>query len=170
VKPELVADDKVLRLLAISGRALERSEIAEALGWTKQRAAAVLLRLVQGERVAVTPGERDRTTPLGGRPPALYSLPGMEPAKPGAEKGPYFRALTVVVTPSGREARVIAMKPGGYCEIEYLVVRLGHEARTTIKARLLREFQAGREKPQPVRIAPSAELAQQVEDATSETV
>ena len=155
MKPPRTADDKVLALLARVGRPLERGEIADELGWTKQRAAAVLYRLVEDQHIGVSPGTADRTTPRGGRPPSLYALPGMEPVKQGEQRGPYFQPDTIVVTPSGREARVIAMKPDGFCEIEYRVVRLGHDPRVTIKARLLREIQAGRERPEPVRIATS---------------
>ncbi len=85
--------------------------------------------------------------------PELFSLPGEEPAKPKAEaRSPYFEPNTIVVTPSGREARVIAMRPDSFVEIEYLQVRIGHEPRTTVHASLLRAFQAGRERPDPVRI------------------
>jgi hypothetical protein len=148
---EPVDDDKaLLGCLERSGAALERRELAELLGWNRKRVTAALLRLVQAERVVVMPGID--TTPQGGRPPALYSLPGMEPVQPGKEQGPYFRTHSIVVTPSGREARVLRMKPGGFCEIEYLVVRLGHDPHATLKATLLREYQPGRERPQPVRV------------------
>jgi hypothetical protein len=155
MKPPRTADDKVVALLARSGRPLERIEIAAELGWTKQRAAAVLYRLVQDAVVGITAGTQDKTAPRNGRPPSLYFLPGMEPVKQGEQPGPFFQPYTIVVTPSGREARVIAMQPGGFCEIEYRVVRIGYDPRVTIKARLLREIQPGRERPEPVRIASS---------------
>jgi hypothetical protein len=66
--------------------------------------------------------------------------------------GPRFERHTIVLAPSGREARVIAMRADGFVEIEYLQVRLGHEPRAVVHAKLLRAFQAGRERPDPVRI------------------
>jgi hypothetical protein len=142
------AEDEFFALLARIGRPLEREEIAEQLRWTKQRVAAVI-REIDSTRLVVTEG------PARGGPgprPWLYSLPGMEPAKPDP-KAPHFDPDTIVVTPSGREARVLVMKPDGFVEIEYLQVRIGHEPRAILKAKLLRAFQAGRERPDPVRIA-----------------
>lgn len=152
MKPPRTSDDKVLALLARVARPLERGEIAELLGWSKQRVGAVLSRLVPDERVVATAGTKSAAE-NGGRPPSLYSLRGMEPARPSAPSAPYFEPKTVVLTPSEREARVIGMRPGGFVEIEYLHVRIGHEPRATVHATLLRAFQAGREKPLPVRIA-----------------
>lgn len=154
MRQERTADDKVLALFARLGKPLERSEIAKELGWNKQRAAQVLLRLAQEQKVVVTPGEIRAGE--AGRPPALYSLPGSEPVVPLNSRRPIiFQADTVVVTPSGREARVIRMNQAQpeFVDIEYMYVRLGHEPRATVKAALLRAFQAGRERPEPVRIA-----------------
>lgn len=139
----------MLALLARENRPLEREEIAEQLGWSKQRVGTVLQDLVP-QRVVATEGPT-RDTP--GPRPFLYSLPGDEPAPPAlAVKAPYFEPNTIVLMPSGREARVIAMRAGGFVEIEYLQVRIGHEPRATVHAKLLRAFQAGRERPDPVRI------------------
>jgi hypothetical protein len=157
MKPTRTADDKVLALLARVARPLERGEIAEHLGWSKQRVGTVVLRLAQEEtpRVVITVGE-SKPGEEGGRPPALYSLPGMEPFKAGDVTLPYYEPHTAVVTPSGREARVVRMC-GDFVEIEYVEVRLGHEPRTTVHASLLRAYQPGRERPDPVRILADAE-------------
>lgn len=145
------AEDQVLALLARVGSPLEREEIAELLSWSRQRAGAVL-REIPPERMTVTEGAaRDRP----GRRPRLFSLPGMEPAKPAPDaRAPHFEPYTIVVAPSGREARVIAMRANGFAEIEYLHVRAGEEPRATVRAKLLREIQAGRERPDPFRVTP----------------
>lgn len=154
MRQERTADEKLLELLAREGRALERSEISRALGWNKQRAAQVLLRLLHDKKVVAIPGEPRPSEP--GRPPALYALPQHAPAAaaPSAmqPKRIIFVPDTIVVTPLDREARVVAMKPGDYVEIDYLRVRLGEESRTVMHASLLRAYQAGRERPDPVRI------------------
>lgn len=156
MKPERTTEDTVLALLARVGGPLEIGEIAEQLELSKQRVRLVVRDLVAAERLVETPGE-----PTGaGRPPALFSLPGMEPARrvPGE---PYHEPGIYVVMPSGREARVVAMRKGGFCEIEYLLCKPGHEPRTTVSARLLRPIQAGREKPAPFRVAQVSETTEE---------
>jgi hypothetical protein len=147
--PERTTADKLLVVLAIFGGPLECGELAERLQISKQRARTVLEQLIAQQKVVATPGQARQV----GRPPMLFSLPGLEPAPrdPGSSD-PYFDPQTCVVMPSGREARVIAMRPKGFCEIEYLHCRSDHEPRTTVKAKILRAFQPGRDKPRPMRM------------------
>jgi predicted ArsR family transcriptional regulator len=154
MKPERTADDKVLALLARLGRALEYMEVAKELNWSRRRASQVLLRLALDHKLVVIPGQA-RDQGEAGRPPALYALPQHAPTtQPNvAHAVLIFPPDTIVVTPLDREARVIR-QDGELVTIEYRHVRLGEEPTATVRAKLLRAYQAGRERPEPMRILP----------------
>lgn len=141
------ADDKLLALLGRMPAPLEIADIARALNWSRQNARAVSLRLERAHRVTIVLGERAGGV---GRPPQLVALPGGEP--PARAPLPRLEPDTYVVTPTGQEARVVGMRARSFVEFEYVT---GPErfTRSTLHVRLLRPFQPGRERPEPVRIA-----------------
>jgi hypothetical protein len=141
------ADDKFLALLGRMPAPMETSDIAEALGWSRQNVVLVSSRLVREGKVVRACGESERS----GRPPTCFSLPGAVPL-PGAQKHAPLLPDTYVVTPSGEEARVIGMRGRSFAEFEYVT---GPERfqRGTLHISLLRPFQPGRERPEPVRIS-----------------
>jgi hypothetical protein len=142
---ERTADDNVLALLARSSVPLARAQICAELGWTKQMASKVLLRLVQDERVDVTPGVSDGSAV---RPAAKYSIK-LRQERAGTPPKPRFERDTICITPSNREARVLHHRRDGFVEIEYLDGPRT-DARTAIHEDLLRAIQPGRARPAPV--------------------
>lgn len=144
------ADDKLMALLARMPAPLEVKELAAHLRWSRERARQVAFRLRDAGRVAVVPGAAAL-----GRPPLLVSLPEQAPA-PGVEVMPAPLAPhTVVVTPSGEEARVIRMHGRSHAEFEYIT---GPERfqRGELHISLLRPFQPGRDRPEPARVKEAA--------------
>ncbi len=143
------ADDKFLALLARMPGPLDTIEIAQELSWSRQNAQLVASRLERDGRIVRMKGERDGST---GRPADQYTLPELAPA--GTPKLQPLAQDTYVVTPSGEEARVIGSRGRSFAEIEYVT---GPERfqRATLHIRLLRPFQPGRERPEPVRIEPA---------------
>jgi hypothetical protein len=142
---ERTADGKFLSLLARMPAPMETGDIATALAWSRQMVAQVGERLARQGRVTVASGEREGRV---GRPSRLFALPTA--AMPIAARGePALEPHTVVVTPSGEEARVIGRRGRSFYEIEYIT---GPErfTRTTLHVRLLSPFQAGRARPEPV--------------------
>lgn len=139
------ADDKFLALLARMPAPMETVDIAQALGWSTRNVLLVASRLEDVGKVVRTRGEAG----ANGRPQAQFSLPGA--LSPGTPKLMPLAPDTVVVTPTGEEARVIGMKGRSFCEFEYVT---GPERfqRGTLHIALLRAFQPGRERPEPVRI------------------
>jgi hypothetical protein len=148
---ERTADDEVLGLLARSALPLERSEIANALGWGKSMVSRVLQRLMRLEKIDALPGSQ---TGEAGRPSEKFTLKdAKKEATPlGVPLVPRFEPDTYVITPTAREARVILHRRDGFVEIEYLDGPRGI-ARTVVHATNLRAFQPGRDKPDPVRKA-----------------
>lgn len=147
MKRTRTSDDKFLALLARMPAPMELAEICTALAWSRQHARQVALRLAREGSVVKFDAASSGTV---GRPSDAFALPGAMPL-PGAR----LKALephTVVVTPTNEEARVIGMRGRSHAELEYIT---GPERfqRAVIHLVLLRAFQPGRERPEPVRIA-----------------
>lgn len=148
------ADDKFLALLARMPAPMDTMDIVAALCWSRQNVRAVGARLERAEKVVRVKGECDGTT---GRPADMWALAGTVEKR--SVVGPKAIAPdTIVVTPSGEEARVIGMRGKAFVEFEYIT---GPERfqRGTLHVALLREFQPGRARPEPVRIAGPVEEA-----------
>lgn len=141
------SDDKLLALLARMPAPMELAEICKALAWSRQHGRVVALRLVCEHRVVWISAERSG---LVGRPSHAFHLPGALP--PAGARPRALEPLTIVVTPTNEEARVIGMRGRSHAELEYIT---GPERtqRAVIHLALLRAFQPGRERPEPVRIA-----------------
>lgn len=145
------ADDKFLALLGRMPAPMETPDIAEALCWSRQNVQLVGSRLERAEKVVRTKGARDGDV---GRPSDAWALPGTIPT--AAEERPLpIQKDTIVVTPSGEEARVVGMRGRAFVEFEYVT---GPERfqRGTLHVKLLRPFQPGRERPEPVRVVEAA--------------
>jgi hypothetical protein len=144
------ADDKVLALFARVPLPISAADVSAALNWSRQRAAEILGRLVKLKSIVELPGARN--SEKRGRTPALFTVPGA-PLPPRAPRPPVpeFAPDTYVVVPSGYEARVIGMVGRSYAEFEYIT---GPEKfqRGTLHISLLRPFQPGRARPEPVRL------------------
>lgn len=140
---ERTADDQVLALLARHPLPLPAAEIANELGWERSMISKILRRLS---------GQLDVTEDRSGhgRPTLKYTIRQPETGRAGMPPpAPRFEADTIVVTPSGREARVVLHRRDGYVEIGYLDGPRS-ESLACLKADLLRAFQPGRERPIPV--------------------
>lgn len=146
---ERTADDQVLALLARTATPLERSQIAELLGWTKQMAAKTLMHLMELELLEVTPGQANGSS---GRPSSKFALKAQS-SQPAGHPAPAvrFETDTFVITPLDREARVVLHRRDGFVEIEYLDGPRA-SARGILHCSQLRAFQPGRARPTPVRI------------------
>lgn len=154
VKRTRTADDKVLALLARMPAPLAITEIGAALAWTQQRARVVVLGLARAGQVVRIPEYHGGAV---GRPSDAFALPRMVP-QPGDPRARMLERDTVVITPSGEEARIMGMRGRHHHEVEYLT---GPERfqRAVIHRTLLREIQPGRARPEPVRIAACGKAA-----------
>ena len=143
------ADDKLLALLARMPAPMETSDILEALHWSRQNLMLVVKRLVDDGLVVRMRGE---CTGDMGRPQTAYALRG---APTDNDVRQPLTNNTVVVTPTDQEARVVRMLSRWFAEIEYIT---GPEKsqRSTLHIKMLRAFQPGRERPEPVRIVAKA--------------
>lgn len=141
------ADDKFLALLALEPSPMGTTDIAEKLAWSRQNVRSVGARLEREGRVERVKGEGDGTT---GRPADAWALAGTG-GKLAVVSLKKLKEDTIVVTPSGEEARVIGPAGRSFVEFEYIT---GPERfqRGTLHISLLREFQPGRGRPDPVRI------------------
>jgi len=142
--------DRILSLMALHAYALSTDEVAGALGITHWRArhALTALHILDAVVKATAPSRG----PNGGqgRPGMLWSLAGAKPLPP--ELVALLRRFppdTVVVTPSNREARIVAVGADARATLAYLD---GDPDGPPIKLSLLVAFQPGRARPLPVRI------------------
>lgn len=144
------AEDKLMALLARSPSPMDLVDAAQALNWTSQWTGQVARALESQGRVGRVEIARD---PGGnGRPAFGLVIVDPGPDQPHVERVAYLSPGTVVLTPSNVTARVIGMVGRRFAEIEYMT---GPERgqRTQVFVGLLAPFQAGRAKPEPVRVA-----------------
>jgi|CXWL01.1.fsa_nt_gi hypothetical protein len=145
------SDERFLKLLERMPAPMDTGDIASTLGWTRQNVQLVGSRLERAEKVVRLKGERDGST---GRPADSWALTGTVP-KGSVAAVKQIAPDSIVITPTGEEARVIGAKGKCFVEFEYIT---GPERfqRGTLHVNLLREYQPGREKPEPVRIGEAA--------------
>lgn len=147
-----LADTKLLELLRRMPAALELAEVGAILRWSRQRVRQVVFRLAAEQAVTVRQAPGDGTV---GRAPLEVCLPGT----PGVYEGPAptLARDTIVVTPLGHEARVLKVSHS-IAEIEYISGPEKHQT-AAVHVRLLRAFQPGRERPEPVRVVDAVKEA-----------
>lgn len=137
--------DKLLAVLERMPAPMDAGDLAHALGWSESRVRQVARELESAGSVQRVPGAVGE-----GRGPRafLYALPGALPPMP--PDTPALDKHTVVVTPNNQEARVLGRVEGHFYEIQYLTGPEKFQT-TTLHGNLLRPFQPGRERPDPVR-------------------
>lgn len=143
----MTAADRVVDLLAAAPGPMRRNEIAAALCWTRQRAATVLEPMVEDGRLVWTIDCRGASA---GRPGYLYTLASRSVVPPALRQA--LKPDTIVLTPTDREARMIRLGLDGFADVELLGVKPRCNAFATLFYTLLRAFQPGRARPEPVRI------------------
>lgn len=137
------SDERVLMLLGHSPTALGSSEVARVLAWSRQRAREVLQRLCSAGSIVRVESERRTAT---GRPADLYTLPGRHAPLPPAPVR--VEPDTLVLMPSGREARVIRQAEE-FVELEVLAAA-GEDRYVELHVSLVRPFKADQVRPAPV--------------------
>lgn len=142
--------DKILAAMAFNLRPMTVLELADHLCIGHRRVQAVLLELLSSGEVTRECEAGVRISHDAGRPAFLWS------AKHARSLPPDILALirrfpagTIVVTPTNRTARVEKILPDGRARLKYMD---GDLDGPDIKASLLHEFQAGRMRPDPVRV------------------
>lgn len=145
-------EDRLIALLARSVFPLSRKELIAELGVTRFWLAEVIRVCLARGTVVRVDGQR----PAGGlgsvRRMQRFILAGRVPCTPPPEKACARLELdTVVVTPRNHEARVLTVRRNGFFDLEVLGARRD-DAYITLHGSLLRAFQPGKPRPDPVRI------------------
>jgi len=143
------ARDKLLKLLECAQAPMRRSEIGEALAWSRERVSQVVTPLVVQDVVAEmqVPAWAQK-----GQRPRVYTLESRAVVPAAARRA--LRPDTIVLTPMGLEARVVCIPPDGHIELELLGFTPREDSYVELWWKLLRPFQPGRLPPQPARVAP----------------
>ncbi len=137
--------DRILALLALHPYPLGVDEIARHLDVSRWQTDQSLAALHVCGIVIRTLAESG-----GGRPRYLWALLNVKPVAPELlALMRLFPIDTVVVTPSNREARIVSIDNEGRATLAYLD---GDPDGPPMKLTLLKAFQPGRDRPQPVRI------------------
>lgn len=143
-------DEKLLALLARMPGTVDSADVCTQLGWPRQRVFESAGRLERDGKVV-----REKVERAGeiGRPPVGFRLATIQPLP--AANAESFELHTRVVMPSGFEAKVVdgLGRSRTFVEVEYVDGPEKYQ-RTTVHRALLRAYQPGRAKPEPVRIAP----------------